>query len=159
MASVEERLARLEAIDEIMRLKARYCGFADANYDAEGIAGLFVPDGCWDGGPEFGRHVGREAIKAFFGRTREQIRFAAHLVMNPLIEVQDEAHATGKWRLFMPCCPVAAEGGTEARWLLCELDESYVRQDGALDVPGGGHAGELLCSTSRAERRGGDYPD
>ena len=129
MASVEERLARLEAADEIMRMKARYCALADADYDAEGIAGLFVPDGYWDGGKEFGRHVGREAIKAFLDATRGQIRFAAHLVMNPIIDVQDATHAAGKWRLFMPCS-VAGESGMEARWLLCEYDETYVRQDG-----------------------------
>jgi hypothetical protein len=129
MASVDERLARLEAIAEIMRMKAQYCAFADADYDADGIAGMFVPDGIWDGGPEFGRHVGREAIRAFLERTRETIRFAAHLVMNPLIEVQDQARASGRWRLFMPCT-VAAADGAEARWLLCEYDEIYVRQDG-----------------------------
>ncbi len=129
MATIEERLARLEAVDEITRLKARYCAYADDNYDAEGLSSLFVADGCWDGGPEFGRHVGRAAIKAFLDRTREQIRFAAHLAINPLIEVQDEAHATGKWRLFMPCT-VATDGGTEARWLLCQYDEIYVRENG-----------------------------
>lgn len=128
MASIEERLARLEAIDEIMRMKARYCAYADADYDAEGLASLFVADGYWDGGPEFGRHVGREAIKAFLDRTRQQIRFAAHLAINPIIEVPDGAHATGKWRLLMPCT-VAAEVGTEARWLLCQYDEVYVRED------------------------------
>lgn len=129
MESVENRLARLEAIDEITRLKGRYCAFADANYDAEGLSGLFVEDGYWDGGPEFGRHVGRGAIKDFLDRTREQIRFAAHLAINPIIEVQDGDHATGKWRLFMPCT-VAMDGGTEARWLLCQYDETYVRIDG-----------------------------
>jgi hypothetical protein len=129
MTSIEDRLARLEAVQEIMHLKAAYCRFADADYDAEGIAGLFVEDGVWDGGPEFGRHVGRAAIKAFIDATRGQIRFAAHLVMNPLIEVQDAAHATGKWRLFMPCSSVA-EAGLEARWLLCDYAETYVRQDG-----------------------------
>ena len=129
MASIEDRLARLEAVGEIMRMKARYCAFADADYDAESIAALFVPDGYWDGGPEFGRHVGHEAIKEFLNRTRGQIRFAAHLVLNPIIDVQDDAHATGKWRLFMPCT-IASEGIAEARWLLCEYDEAYVRQDG-----------------------------
>jgi hypothetical protein len=129
MPGIEERLARLEAVQEIMRLKAIYCRYADADYDAEGIASLFVQDGIWDGGEEFGRHVCRNAIKAFIDRTRGQIRFAAHLVMNPLIEVQDDAHATGKWRLFMPCT-AAMETGREARWLLCDYAETYLRLDG-----------------------------
>jgi len=129
MQNVEGRLARLEAVAEIQALKARYCAFADADYDAEGIAGQFVPEGYWDGGPEFGRHEGREAIKAFLGRIRTEIRFAAHLVLNPNIEVHDADHASGKWRLLMPCT-IARDGGGEARWLLCEYDETYVRRDG-----------------------------
>jgi len=129
MASIENRLARLEAIDEIARLKARYCAFADDNYDSSGLSGLFVQDGYWDGGPEFGRHDGRAAIKSFLDRTREQIQFAAHLAINPIIDVQDADHATGRWRLLMPCT-VAAESGAEARWLLCQYDETYVRVDG-----------------------------
>ncbi len=128
-SSMEERLARLEAIEEIKALKARYCAYADDNYDAEGLASLFVPDGVWDGGQEFGHYVGREDLKKFLDRTRGDIRFAAHLVLNPIIEIQDATHATGKWRLLMPAT-VAADGAREARWLLCEYDEDYVRNEG-----------------------------
>ena len=129
MMSLEERLARVEAIEEIKALKARYCAYADDDYDAEGLASLFVPDGVWDGGEEFGRYVGREAFKDFLNRTRGQIRFAAHLVLNPIIEVQDADHATGKWRLLMPCT-VMTDGVKESRWLLCSYDEEYVRHEG-----------------------------
>ena len=62
MASLEERLARLEAIEEIKALKARYCALCDADYDPDGLAALFLPDAVWDGGP-FGRHEGQEAMK------------------------------------------------------------------------------------------------
>ena len=48
-AELAQRVARLEAIDEIKRLKARYCAYCDDDYDPEGIAGLFVEDGLWDG--------------------------------------------------------------------------------------------------------------
>ena len=129
MMSVEERLARLEAIEEIKALKARYCAYADDDYDAEGMAALFVPDGVWDGGQEFGRYVGREEFKNFLDRTRGQIRFAAHLVLNPIIEIQDADHATGLWRLLMPAT-VLSDGVKEARWLLCSYDEEYVRHEG-----------------------------
>ena len=128
-SSMEERLARLEAIEEIKALKARYCAYADDDYDAEGLASLFVPDGIWDGGQEFGRYVGREDFKKFLDRTRGDIRFAAHLVLNPIIEIQDATHATGKWRLLMPAT-VMTDGAREARWLLCEYDEEYVRHEG-----------------------------
>lgn len=45
--SIEERLARLEDIEAIRTLKARYAEFLDNRYDPEGIAGLFVEDGRW----------------------------------------------------------------------------------------------------------------
>jgi hypothetical protein len=107
-ASMEERLARVEA-------EARYCAYADDNYDAEGLASLFVPDGVWNGGEEFGRNVGREVLKKFLDSTRGDIRFAEHLVLSPIIEIQDATHAQRKWRLLMPAT-VMTDGVREARY-------------------------------------------
>ncbi len=128
--ALERRLARLEAVEDIRHLKARYCALCDASYDPDGLAALFVADGVWDGGSEFGRHVGREAIRAFFAGVSGDIRFAAHLVLNPIIEVQAPDRAAGKWRLIMPCT-VQTPDGAEARWLLSEYEEDYVKPDGA----------------------------
>jgi uncharacterized protein (TIGR02246 family) len=128
--SVEERLVRLEAIEEIKALKARYCALCDANYDPDGLAALFLPDGVWDGGP-FGRHEGREAIRGFFKGISGSIVFAAHLVLNPIIDVQSIDTATGKWRLIMPCTAAGDDGAPQARWLLSAYDEVYARHDGA----------------------------
>ena len=55
--------------------------------------------------------------------------FAAHLVLNPIVEVQDAEHATGKWRLIMPATFRSA-GKNEARWLVAAYDDSFVRVDG-----------------------------
>lgn len=130
-ASIEERLARLEAIEDIKALKARYCALCDAEYDPDGLAATFVPDGVWDGGPTFGRYVGREAIRDYFKGISGQIVFAAHLVLNPIIEVQSADVATGKWRLLMPCTVKSEAGVPEARWLLSAYDEVYARHEGA----------------------------
>ncbi len=128
--SIEERLARLEAIEDIKALKARYCRFCDADYDYDGVAPLLADNFWFDGGPGFGRHIGRAAFKTFWDGIRGDIRFAAHLVLNPDITVTGDNTALGKWRLLMPCT-VTANGAPEARWLLCEYDETYVRADGA----------------------------
>ena len=125
---LEQRLARLEAIEAIKQLKARYCAYCDDNYDPEGIGSLFVEDGIWDG-ERFGRHVGRERIKAFFRSISGEIVFAAHLVLNPIVEVQDGDHATGTWRLIMPATFRSA-GKNEARWLVAGYDDSFVRVKG-----------------------------
>jgi hypothetical protein len=127
--SLEEQIARLAAIEDIKQLKARYCAFCDADYDPDGLASLFVEDGVWDGGPEFGLHEGRDAIREFFGGAADSIVFAAHLVMNPIIEV-DGGTATGRWRLIMPCTMKDDSGKAEARWLLSDYRESYVERGG-----------------------------
>lgn len=129
VTDLEQRIARLEAIEEIKRLKARYCAYCDDGYDPDGIAGLFTENGIWDG-ETFGRHVGREAIRTFFARASGEITFAAHLVLNPIIEVADAARASGKWRLIMPAT-VRTETGSEARWLVGAYDEQYVVDGGA----------------------------
>ncbi len=122
-------VARLAAIEDIKQLKARYCAYCDDHYNPQGIANLFIPDGVWDGGQTFGRHVGQDAIRRFFAGVSGQILFAAHLVMNPLIDVRGD-YATGKWRLIMPCTVKDATGAPEARWLLSVYEEEYVLTNG-----------------------------
>lgn len=126
-SALEAQIARLTAIEDIKQLKARYCAYCDDDYDPDGLAALFVDDGVWDGGPEFGRHEGKEAIRRFFHSASGSIVFAAHLVMNPIIEVDGE-QARGKWRLLMPCTVRDKDGRPEARWLLSAYDERYVRR-------------------------------
>lgn len=126
---LSERLARLEAVEEIKTLKHRYCAYCDDGYNPEGIAGLFTEDGVWDGEDRFGRYVGRQAIQTFFRNNDAKILFAAHLVMNPIIEIDSLDHASGKWRLIMPATAVVEEK-KEARWLLCAYADQYVRVQG-----------------------------
>ena len=55
---LETRLARLEAVEEIRVLKARYAAVCDTGYDPDGMTPLFTTDAVWDGGDRFGRHEG-----------------------------------------------------------------------------------------------------
>jgi hypothetical protein len=125
--SEQQRLAQLEAIEAIKQLKYRYCAYCDDKYNPSGIAALFTEDGIWEG-ESFGRHVGRAAITAHFQRVSGEIVFAAHLALNPIIEVDDDT-ATGKWRLIIPAT-VITSGIKEARWLWGAYDDHYVRVDG-----------------------------
>jgi hypothetical protein len=79
----------------------------------------------WEGGERFGRHVGREAIKAFFARVSQEITFAVHMVVDPIIEVTGNK-ATGQWYVIMP----ATLRAKQAAWLLGRYDEEYVRVKG-----------------------------
>jgi hypothetical protein len=123
--ALARRVQRLEDIEAIKKLKARYCALCDQQYDPEGLAGLFIEDGVWDAGEKFGRHVGRRAIAEFFRGVSRDITFAAHMVLNPIIEVNGDV-ATGQWYILMP----ATLQGQQAAWLLAQYHEEYVRVGG-----------------------------
>lgn len=122
------RFARLEAIEEITRLKARYFEYCDHDYNPDGITALFAKHGVFDG-EQFGRHVGHDQIRAYFAGISGKIVFAAHLGLNPIIEVVDDDHAAGNWRLIMPAT-TRTDGRNEARWLVGAYDDRYIRVDG-----------------------------
>ena len=124
---MEQRLARIEAIEEIRQLKHLYFAYCDDNYNPPGIAALFTEDGVWQG-ELFGNHVGRDAIRQHFERVSSDIVFAAHLGMNSIIEVDGDT-ATGKWRMIMPSV-VMNGGAKEARWLLVAYEDVYAKVDG-----------------------------
>ncbi len=126
LQEMEKRLKALEDVEEIKRLKHRYCGFCDDSYDADGIAGLFTEDGIWDGGM-MGRADGREGIRSFFLGSPESMPFAVHMVMNPIIDVDGDT-AKGTWYLFQAC---TFGEGNRAVWGSARYDEEYVRVDGA----------------------------
>jgi hypothetical protein len=125
-----ETLARkiqwLEDLEAIKRLKHLYCAFCDNNYDADGIANLFVEDGIWDGG-QFGRCAGRAAIRTFFQKASNSLSLAAHQVMNPVIDI-DGNRATGRWKLIQPCTQETKDG-PRAMWLVANYHDEYVRTD------------------------------
>lgn len=120
--TIEERLKLLEDIEEIKRLKARYCHFADrgfegAGHDDEGLAALFTDDGIWEGSP--GPSQGHEEITA----TAEKFMpFGFHIAINPHIVVDgDRAH--GMWWGLIPT--TTAEG--KAVWTAGCYQNEFVR--------------------------------
>jgi hypothetical protein len=122
---LEARLLRVEAEAAIVRLKARYSRFSDDGYDADGIAGLFVPDGVWDGGELFGRAEGVQAIRAHFAQAAARIPWALHFILNPIIDVHpDGRSATGSWYLWQPCVRQRSFGPVQS-WLAGTYDDTY----------------------------------
>jgi ketosteroid isomerase-like protein len=125
LVELERRIQRLEDIEAIKTLKARYADACDRNYDVDVLASLFAEDAIWDGGL-FGVHAGREAIRSFFQGASSDIPFAVHYMMNPIIEV-DGDEATGEWYLFQTC--TFAEGN-QAIFGAARYDERYRRING-----------------------------
>lgn len=123
---LEARVRRLEDIEAIKQLKARYCALCDADYDAEGIAALFTEDAVWDGGSTFGVARGRDGIRAHFTGASKRVTIARHQVMNPIIDVDGDA-ATGHWLLFQPCATAGRDGDEQAVWLAATYADTYRR--------------------------------
>ena len=127
--SLESRIQRLEDIEAIKQLKARYCALCDDGYDADQLADLFTEDALWHGG-SLGIAEGREKIRKFFQNTPAVMPFAVHMVMNPAIEVDGDT-ATGRWYLFQAATfQPAAKPAATALWGSARYDEEYVRVDG-----------------------------
>lgn len=124
---LEARVRRLEDIEAIRLLKARYCDLCDRGYDADGLMELFTEDAVWDGGL-FGRYEGTRRIRRFFEATGEIVRFAKHYVTNSVIEVDGDG-ATGRWYLLQTAT-MPSEAGDRAVWGAARYDERYRRTPG-----------------------------
>ena len=120
--SIEERIAKLEAIDDIRALKMKYARWCDVDYPQTGIADLFIEDAVWDGGETFGRFEGGRAIRDFFLDTASRVEWTMHYIGSGAVEVaQDLASATGSWYLWQS---LTLNG--QAGWHMATYDDVYV---------------------------------
>ena len=124
MGQLEQRLTRLEDIEAIKQLKARYCAIADEDHNPDKITTLFVEDGIWEGG--MGIAQGHEAIRQLFQRAQQRFSFSHHMVTNPIIEVEGN-RAKGVWYFFGP---FTFRKNTEAKWMAVRYEDDYVKVNG-----------------------------
>jgi SnoaL-like domain len=98
---LETRLRRLEDAEAIRNLKMAYAKLCDEGYDARGIVDLFAKneDVEWVS-DVFGTHVGREGIFDWFENVDEEIQWALHLMINPVVELGDDGR-TAKGRFYL----------------------------------------------------------
>ncbi len=123
LEGIERRLTRMEDIEAIKQLKARYCEICDDDHNPERIASVFAEDGIWESA-EFGTAKGHADIRKLFQGFQKLIEFSQHNVMNPIIDVQGD-RATGEWKLLQPC---TIDG--RAVWLAGVYNDDYVRAGG-----------------------------
>ena len=125
------RIDRLDAIEAIRELKARYADVCDTGYDPVRMRPFFTEDAVWDGGPRFGRHEGVDAICDFFAGISSEITWALHYMVAPIIDVADDARsASGTWYLLEPCT-IATPGGPRAMVITGRYADRYrLERDG-----------------------------
>jgi hypothetical protein len=128
--TVEQRLAALEDIEAIRKLKARYCAACDDDHNPETLGPLFAEDASWEAS-NMGRAEGRAAIQEMLGAVGRsgRIRNSAHHAINPIIEV-DGDRATGHWRLIMLYTANRPDGSLQYLRIIGWYRERYVRTRG-----------------------------
>jgi hypothetical protein len=120
------RLDRLEAIEAIRTMKARYAEVCDTGYDPVRMREFFTEDAVWDGG-RFGRHEGVDAICDFFAGISKQITWALHYMIAPVIEVAEDGEtATGSWYLLEPVTMVT-DAGPRAMVIMGRYSDRYCK--------------------------------
>ena len=133
---LETRVARLEAIEDIRALKARYADVCDTGYDPERMRPLFTSDAFWDGGERFGRYEGADAICGFFADVSSRITWALHYMIAPVVEVSDDLQtASAGWYLLEPCT-VATDDGPRAMLIVGRYADSYRREQDGWKISG-----------------------
>ena len=124
MTTVEERLDRLESINEIKELTARYCYHVARNQGDE-IVDLFTDDGVLDGSTAgLGRIEGREALLAFYRPAVTEAEESLPFIQNHIIDVHGD-DATGTCALEGRF----SRGGTSIT-MAGHYEDTYRRVDG-----------------------------
>jgi hypothetical protein len=120
----------VEDIEQIKVAKALYARHCDSGYDPDGVAGVFVEDGIWES-EDLGLHEGREAIRSFMSGVGKSFVWARHLLLNPIIEV-DEAResARAQWLLWCPAVIAKEDGAESSVLMVCNYDDRLVKRDG-----------------------------
>jgi hypothetical protein len=127
VAELDRRLTRLEGIEAISRLTARYCEICDDSHNPDRMVELFTEDGTWEGNGFMA--TGRHDLHPLFKTFGTMVTETQHTAVNPTIDVEgDRAEAiwinvgfflireTGQWQLMTAryAAECARVGG---RWL------------------------------------------
>lgn len=98
MTDLEQRIQRLEDIEEIRSLQSRYQRCVDF-HEWDALREIFTPDAesCYDSGKM--TYKGADAIIAFLSKSLTKRIKSSHLIHGGEIEIKDSTHATGIWYL------------------------------------------------------------
>ena len=129
-AELMQRIQRLEDMEAIQKLKARYCYLADEAYGNpakwEDLVECFVEDAWLDFG-DHGFYKGKAEVRRFFTEvTHSFLSYAAHMVSNPIVEVDGDS-AKGTW--YFDCPATDRKSGT-ALWAQGRYEDTFVRVRG-----------------------------
>lgn len=126
-AALEQRVGRLEDIEAIRDLTARYAdainkGWNGKTLDVDAIRDIFVTDARWES-HEGEVTVGADAIAAKLPEATAMVELSMHAFVNPIITVDGDA-ATGQWLMW-----IASVVTDNPRAVYMSADMTYTRTD------------------------------
>jgi hypothetical protein len=124
---LEARIRRLEDVAAIKELKARYLRACDTKQPDE-VRDCLSPDRAFIGYEGFPEFNDRESFVETF-RTMACVTgvYDIHHGANPVITLESDDRATGKWALFFQNINLAQRSVLQ---MGVEYDDEYVRQNG-----------------------------
>lgn len=165
--SVEERLARIEARQEIGELIVRY-GLLVDDHDLDGVVDLFAPGGTLRTHAGTVKGDGRSGVRAYFEGRFEVLGPTNHFVHGNVVDFEDAEQATGVvsshaevWRDGAPMLTAMRYLDRyvrhEGRWLFADRVQSYLYFADVREYP------EVLGSKLRvrlsaSDHQPGDWP-
>lgn len=124
--TLEERIERLESLDQIRQLPAKYALTLDMR-DLDAMVGLFEPD------VRVGREAsGRQALRAYMDRTlRSPFTGTSHHIGGHVIEFDDADHAHGV--VYSKNEHETPVEGAQGEWVIMQMMyvDNYVRAAGS----------------------------
>lgn len=127
--SLEARIKRLEDIQEISDLQAKYSYHVDSS-EIDDLLDLFADTFEWSVGfDEMTTFTSKPKLSRFLHKADELTPMMVHQPVTPLIEV-DKDEALGRWYLVGMVTSKTPEG-PKARWVQGRYDNKYVRFDGS----------------------------
>ncbi|MCX4170844.1 MULTISPECIES: nuclear transport factor 2 family protein [Paraburkholderia] len=110
--SIEQRITRLEDMESIKQLKAKYARNLDDGFNPEGVASLFVDDGLWTIKGVGGEAKGKAGIKLHCQNLGNSIGWAQHDIFSPIINISsDRCRAEASFYLL---CLLTMKGSPES---------------------------------------------
>ncbi|MBT3169930.1 MAG: nuclear transport factor 2 family protein [Rhodospirillaceae bacterium] len=128
---IEKRLKRMEDIEDIKQLIARYAKAADHNGDPKMMVACFTEDAVWNC-KEVGGWSGRDAIVEGLRETSTvTLPWALHYMTQPIITVAaDGQTAEGEYYLWELAKATQEDGSTEDTWIGGWYESQFRKENG-----------------------------
>jgi len=131
-ADIEKRLQRMEDIEEIKQVIARYAKAADSNGDPKLMAACLTADAVWYC-KEVGTWDGREAVVDGLRETcTVRLPWALHYMTQPIIDVAEDGQtAVGEYYLWELAKVNPEDGGAaEDTWIGGWYESQFRKESG-----------------------------